>query len=756
MNEWTSTPRFEESVRQSFGVPAIRPEFVAKVHGELIRRAARTPRKIRFFPALQPAGIVALAVLSLMLLVTLVIGPQRVYAAILQLLGYIPGVGIVDPSHPIRTLAEPVTVTRDGISITVTSAVLTGEGTHIDYRIFGVPSSAYPDREDIHGCFSSNYLLLPDGTRLDQVDRDFPPIPAGVNEAVLVIPCIGETLPGTVPENWELPLRFVPAPPDLTVIPVIESLPSQTALAMADTPTAEVNPLRILKVLDIGDKFVLMGEFSYNAALDPSQPAGSWWAVQRISIVGADGRDVPQAFSNDLDLPTPTRPGSETWLYQIYKNFIPPVTITYAGKIISPVGVKEQAEFEFDAGVNPEVGMAWTVNRDFKLGGYNIRLVSIESSSRGYDFHFKGDPGASANAISVDIDGYSPNCGGGGGGELFPEEFDRTVCYTELPGGPEFPHGKIKIVISFQALERRDKSFQVQWSPDTPFATTTPQSGVCLAADALSGLDPAPAYLAGGTALIYERLDDANHWGLVLYGLDGIRKQVVTSAGNWGALSPDGGRVAYSALDNGIHIFELESQADTLLPGAAGYNLHWSADGTRIAFVGQGNNGESSVFVVNTDGTELRRISDLAYGSLIGFSPDGAQVYFTVPFTGGAAWKVFSFDLAGGAARELFTIENGTPKFLNPQLSLDGNWIAYRGRDNSSLYLTRTDGSGMRLVADNAGVVGIQWTRSGWLGLSVRKADSDESIIVILKPDTCEAYQLPATLHGDLEGIFIP
>jgi Tol biopolymer transport system component len=127
-----------------------------------------------------------------------------------------------------------------------------------------------------------------------------------------------------------------------------------------------------------------------------------------------------------------------------------------------------------------------------------------------------------------------------------------------------------------------------------------------------------------------------------------------------------------------------------------------------------------------------------------------------VPFTGGAAWKVFSYDLAGNEARELFTIENGTPKFLNPKLSPDGNWIAYRGRDNSSLYLVHTDGSGMHLVLDNVAAVGIEWSGSGWLGVSLGKANSDESTIVLIKPDTCEAYLLPAALHGELEGLFIP
>jgi len=117
---------------------------------------------------------------------------------------------------------------------------------------------------------------------------------------------------------------------------------------------------------------------------------------------------------------------------------------------------------------------------------------------------------------------------------------------------------------------------------------------------------------------------------------------------------------------------------------------------------------------------------------------------------------VYSYDVASGSAQERFTIENGTPKFLNPKLSPDGNWIAYRGRDNSSLYLVRSDGSDMHLAIDNAGVVGIEWTRSGWLGVSLKDQNSTESTIVLIKPEGCEAYRMPSSLQGDLEGLFIP
>ena len=758
MSNHTPYTPLENEIRTILDVPQVRPEFVNQLHTQLMEQIQFKKRKT-FRPFyLRPAWIAILVFVILLTACTLIIGPERVYNAVRQLFGYIPGVGIVDQSNPIRVLAKPVSITRDGISITVTSATLTGDRTHIDYRIFGVPGSAYPDREDIMGCTQQPYLRLPDETHLAQMDNDFLPVPVGVNEAIFVVPCIIETLPGKVPENWELPLRFVPAPPDLTVVPVIESLLSQTPSVMANTPSSEINPLTITKVLDIGDKFVLMGEFSYSAAQDASLPAGSWWAIQRVSIIGADGREVPQSYSNDFKLPTPTHADSETWLYQLNKNFVPPVTITYTGENISPVGPKEQAEFEFDAGLNPQDGSKWTVNKDFKLGGYNIRLVSIESSARGYSFHFKADPGASANAISVDIVGYSPNCGGGGGGDLFPEEFNREVCYSGFSGSPEFPHGKLKAILNFQALTRQNKSFQVQWSPDTAqtgtFATSTPQPRVCLTADTLAQLKPAPADLASGTALMYEQLDGTDHWGLVLYNLDGSGKQVLVSDASWGALSPDGSRMAYPAPD-GIHVMDLSTKAEKVLAGANGFDLHWSPDGKQIAYVGGSGSIIDSVFVINADGTQVRQISNWSYEAVIGWSPNSAQLYFVVPFTGGAAWKVYSLDLATGTSRELFTIENGTPKFLNAKLSLDGKWIAYRGRDNGSLYFVHTNSSDMHLVLDNVGAVGVEWSRSGWLGVSMRKANSDESMVVLIKPDGCIAYLLPA-LHGDLEGLSIP
>ena len=184
-----------------------------------------------------------------------------------------------------------------------------------------------------------------------------------------------------------------------------------------------------------------------------------------------------------------------------------------------------------------------------------------------------------------------------------------------------------------------------------------------------------------------------------------------------GEPSLDGSLVAYSGSDNGIHIVDLASQTEKVLPGAGGFNLHWSPDGNQIAYVGMGDGAIDSVFVINTDGTQVRQILQLELRTGDWPVASSAKLYYTAPYTGGAAWKVYAFDLTSSAEQELFTIENGTPKFLNPKLSPDGKWIAYRGRDNSSIYLVHPDGSAMYLLLHNTSAVGMEWSRSGWLVL---------------------------------------
>ncbi len=244
----------------------------------------------------------------------------------------------------------------------------------------------------------------------------------------------------------------------------------------------------------------------------------------------------------------------------------------------------------------------------------------------------------------------------------------------------------------------------------------------------------------------------------MLYNLDGNYKQVVAADAAWGALSPEGSQVAYSPFSTtpvDIHIMDLNSQTVRTLTGVSGTGYHWSPDGRQIAYIASSGNAINGVFVVDSDGSNNRRVSNLSYETLLGWSADGAQLYFAAPYTGGSPWKVYAYELASGATTELFTIENGTPKALNPTLSPDGQWIAYRGKDNSSVYLVRPDGSDLHLVLDSAGAGNIAWTSSGWLGVSLYETFSRDESTLLVKPDGCVAYQLPG-LHGELDGLWIP
>jgi WD40-like Beta Propeller Repeat len=760
MTNWTSSDIFEENIKRAFNVPAIHPEFVAHLNEELMQRAVSTRRKSWRILGLRPAWAISLVILLLLLLGTLVIGPQRVYAEFARLLGYIPGVGIVDESSPIRVLAEPVSVTRDGITITVTSATLTADKTQVDFRVFGVPGSAYPTSEDVHGCFSQPYLRLADGTQLIQVNFGYQSVPAGVNEAVFVIPCIDETLPGKAPENWELPLHFIAAPPDLTVMPVINLTPSPQIAQTQDNVTGttpvlpEDSAVTVDQEIETSDGYILIGHFQ------PQTGSGeSFQQTGMFKITDASGKNVsytyPQDVNENVNLDSAGTPGTG-WAAQFKAAGLTyPLTISFPGVLLEKAVPPATTEFTFDAGSDPQPGQTWNLNQDIQLAGHTLKVVSVTVDSRnGYSINFK--VGSEVYSADVQIAGTTPNGGGGGGGGgLTNGTFESSFSYAKLPTGV------LTVSVSNLILIGDSKTWQGQWSPatirtDLP-AHPTPQAGVCLTADSFAHLQGVPANLADDKILMYEALDDEkNHWGLVLYALDGSDRQVLAANAGGGTLSPDGSQMAYPA-ENGFHVMDLATQTEKVLTGVNGFDLHWSPDGKQIAYVGTSDNVIDSVFIVNSDGTQMSQVSEPSYESIIGWSPDSARLYFVVPYTGGAGWKVFSYTPASASTQELFTIDNGSYKALNAVLSPDGQWIAYRSQQLNNLYLVHPDGSDMHLVLDSPaqGIGDLAWSQSGWLAVSLLTDSDNNTTTILVRPGDCQAYLLP-NLQGEVQGIFTP
>jgi hypothetical protein len=396
-----------------------------------------------------------LLLLTILLALTLLTG---VAYAIGRSLGYIPGVGIVDQSSPLRVLAEPVSQTRDGLTITVKEAVLGADKTTFVL-------SMEMDVQSWGPCLAFQELRLPDGqvyqvepgsdvgAGTDGLRLSFAVLPVDVTEASLfVLPCLQPT-PGGTPEAWEFHLRFIPAPPDLTVLPVVEITPSSAPIP-TDAPME--NPLSITNVIDTGDEYILIGEFTPPA---PDQE-GNWSALAGlIKLTDADGQEIAYELPQDIELPAPNAPHAETWTIQFARGFAPPLHIAYSSQYVLPAPAQQPVEFEFDAGPNPSLDQVF--EQEIELAGHLVQ-VTIYVSTHGYFFDFTCPDGVIQRA-GVELPGYTLT-GGGGGGEVggygtSPSGWSMGLDYSTMPTGV------VKVVLSDIWIYGEIKDWTLDWQP---------------------------------------------------------------------------------------------------------------------------------------------------------------------------------------------------------------------------------------------------------------------------------------------------
>lgn len=192
--------------------------------------------------------------------------------------------------------------------------------------------------------------------------------------------------------------------------------------------------------------------------------------------------------------------------------------------------------------------------------------------------------------------------------------------------------------------------------------------------------------------------------------------------------SPDGTHIAVSAIGQGESppgIFILDPLTRTMRPVTAnpypGYQdkePDYSPDGTRIAFVrdrrlveaGASSGNRSAIFVVNVDGSDLRRLTRWKDG-LVGtpsWSPDGTTIVFrgsSAYGTSDAPGQLFLIRPDGSHLRQL-TFETNANSYW-PSWSPDGQRIVFTRYVFDSpaqrLYTIWPDGSHLELIAIPAG-----------------------------------------------------
>jgi hypothetical protein len=706
----------------------------------------------------------ALAVLTGLLALGLLTG---VAYAVGRSLGYIPGIGLVESGAELRVLAAPVVVERDGITLTVTQGLASPERTVLTYRVENIPESALA-RDFAEGetpppsCTPQSLLRLPDGTTLSptsgqgtgwqlgfEIREVFGPLPADANEATLLVPCLLNTAPGMAPENWEAPLVFVPAPPDLTVVPVTEITP--TAAATIEAPGAvdapAPSPISIEQTIALDDGIILIGSFHSITTPEGLTTSPFVWHVR---ITDAAGNEVPFDYASDIDLPA-ANGTSSPWAYKIAgPNHAWPLTITVDS--LDAVLAGPQAEFSFDTGASPQPGQEWTIDEDLDIGGHVLKVLTATRTPDGYAFSFQSD--GAITGVAVDVQGpetYIPPAGGGGGGG--DGSLSAGVAYAG-----SVPEGDLTMVIR-DATIAVPGPWSIEWQPEgvagQPAPSPTPGAAACVTDETWAEVRASTsAALPSGTSgrfLLFGPNDDGTKYGVSTYDLaDGTRGFI--AAGSWPIVSPDGTKVVFTD-DDGLAIHDFVTGQTEPLPGTdpTDFRMVWSPDSRKIAFI---RSSTDQIMTINADGTGRQQVADNSaiYHLLVGWA-DENHLLITGPVPEGVA--IQSLDLSDGSTSDLFTMSSNKADTV---VSQDGQWIAFTsslgGMMGNGLYVSHLDGTERRMVAaiDGRALYLPIWSPDNrWLILGLPSPNDavDGIAQALLELDTCRLFPLP-DLGGDV------
>ena len=271
------------------------------------------------------------------------------------------------------------------------------------------------------------------------------------------------------------------------------------------------------------------------------------------------------------------------------------------------------------------------------------------------------------------------------------------------------------------------------------------------------------------------------------------------------ALSPSGSRIAWTG---GFPNLSEKAYADIyVIPTAGGtaqrlthtrdedWYPAWSPDGQKLAFDRQDNRFNNWIYVMNADGTSVRRVTEnfnwyptwssdghitfvnrrglwmmnpdvtgkrllanvamritprFAVPPPIAWSPDGTQVAFT---TGRALWVM---DANGLHHRKLHEAPNRRTE--GPVWSPNGTTIAWtQGDGDLEVFLIDADGSGLRNLTHNDHIHDSEptWSPDGraLAFLRDREAKSD---VYVMNADGSGQRNLSETLRGDWSPAWLP
>lgn len=489
MNE--ITPRLPQGLQDAltdiYASPEPSAEFAAGLEAQLrqrmkaIQRTQTIPERKSFMKFMQTRPLAALLIALIVLLVL-----SGAAYALGKVLGYIPGIGMVEQGSVMRTIESPAVVERDGIRLTVMKVVAGPSATSIRFQVeWLMPPAATGDFDS--SCQGAPGLLLPDGTQLTLLQTkdkfmtgepgvnqgygyvmEFAPVPADQNDVVFQYPCLTPLVPGPLPRDWQAPLHLVPAPDDLALpvmtVPVEASTtaPAPEVTAVANTPMSAPDPMHGISMsvdsfVAMDDGYLLVGSMQWSANDYPAFGVSPVAFMGYVNVSDANGQPVEwqEVFGN-------VKPQNEEfrsyWAIKIMnKNFAPPLTIAMntVDVDVAPVA------FQFDAGAAPQAGQSWDINQDIQVADSVVHVARATLLAADGSLNFQVDAQVDPNVIGdLQMSTSLNQCMGGGGG--YPtERRDMIQVYVPMCR-TDMPPGVVEMQIGGAVLWG---DWKVQWQP---------------------------------------------------------------------------------------------------------------------------------------------------------------------------------------------------------------------------------------------------------------------------------------------------
>ncbi len=483
MNEHPS-PEFEKEIRESFDAPKADPTFVLNLRATLLERT-KMKNKNRKFIRFAWAGLIVVC------LIVVLIASPRVVTALKQLLGYIPGIGYVEQGNFLRVLSAPVTVQKDGLTLTIEKGAADSQQTVLLQHLEGYTTQM----DGTSGCNLPASLVLPDGTVLNLISFEtgyegdkggpltgsyygryiFEAMPAQALQATLEIPCV--MFDSNYPD-WQIDLQFEQAD-ESQIAPVIEiptiayteSITPQTDLPTAPASSTESTIEGFSIVLEsetsLPDGYILAGSYQWT---DPRFDGFSV-SPSEIQITDSNGREVTVQQTEPITRNTDPAIKNLPFAFQIIgKDYAFPLTISVKSIVAT---LTDTATFQFDAGANPQVGQVWEVNAQIPINQYLITIQTIKLISGrtptelGFEFTVTSIPAIAyvsildLNPVFIGDSGGGGGGGGGGSSEIIETFTTSWVLDNYSPAGAKtFTISDIGIVAY--------GLWQATWQPSSP------------------------------------------------------------------------------------------------------------------------------------------------------------------------------------------------------------------------------------------------------------------------------------------------